>query len=46
MEESMFGSAEDFGRVAEVFEQLPHAHGPHVLDQIQCDQRFPRIHAA
>jgi hypothetical protein len=41
----MFRSAENFGRVAEVLEQLPDAHGTNVLDHIQCHQRFPGIHA-
>ena len=39
------GGAQDGGRVAEMLEQLPHAHRADVLDQVQRHQGFPGIHA-
>ena len=39
------GSPQDGRRVAEMFEQLPHADRADVLDQIQRHQRFARLHA-
>ena len=44
LEELVLGSAENGRRFAEMFEQLPHAHGADVLDHVQRDQRFPGIH--
>jgi len=35
------GGGEDFGRVAEMFQQQPGAHRPDVLDEIKRDERFP-----
>jgi hypothetical protein len=31
-------------RVAEVFQQLPHANRTHVLDHVQRNERFPGLH--
>ena len=39
------GRAQDGGRIAEVFEQLPHPDRADVLDQIQRHQCFPGLHA-
>ena len=39
------GSPQDARRVAEVFEQLPHADGADVLNQIQRHQGFVGLHA-
>ena len=46
VEELVFGGAKNFGGFAEVFEQLPDAHGADVLNHVQGDQRFPGIHRA
>ena len=40
-----FGGGEDFGRVAEMFEQEPRAHRPDVFDHVQRDEGFAGIHA-
>ena len=35
-----------FSAVRQVLQQLPGAHRTNMLDHVQCDQRFPGIHAA
>jgi hypothetical protein len=39
------GRLKNFGRVAEMFQQQPRAHRADMLNQIQRDERFPRVHA-
>jgi hypothetical protein len=46
LQQLRFGCVEDGGRIAEVFEQLPHPDRADVLDQIQRHQGFPRLHAS
>jgi hypothetical protein len=45
LEQLGFGGSQDGGRIAEVFEQLPHANRADVLDQIQRHQGFMGLHA-
>ena len=46
LEQLLFGRPENGGRIAKMFEQLPHADRADVLDQVQADERFPGIHIA
>ena len=39
-EQLAFGRLKNFGRVAEMFQQLPRPHRPDMLDEVQCDKRF------
>ena len=45
LEQLRSGRAQDGRRIAEVFEQLPHADRADVLDQVQRHQSFARLHA-
>ncbi len=43
-EQLRFIYGKDFGNFTEMFEQLPHAHRPDMLNHVQRDESFAGIH--